>query len=807
MKFPYLIVAAAFLSWAAVACKKSDPAVAQRIAELEKKNREASERQGELERQIEDQKLAVERDAIERERMQLETDREALERRTHEVGAAENEAIRNRELTLAHREKQLEQQKSTLEAKGDRLEQQDQQLSEREREVAGRQALSVKPTEPRGAVGDYGMFYDSLSSYGSWFETPDYGYVWQPVAVRDAMWRPYYRGRWVCSDRGWTWLSEEPFGWATYHYGRWALLRGRGWVWVPGTEWAPCWVSWRENDRYIGWAPLPPESLAYRGRSWDAAVDVQLGIGAGWYHFMEVRHFADPVYRYRLPATQSISFYQQTTNITFIHTENRQVICGGPGYKRLSDRIGKPLPFYRLELDQRARQSRDTLGMRSRVEGNRLVVNAPNIDAEWNEGLKPKRIKGRMDQVAVERDSGLKKEVGENFRRSREEGREKAKQSIAALGGSENFERVRNEKLKENRQRTDALYKQTQGHEVDSNREAPPAEEQRIEKDAAIENPVVRKAQDQQVAEDKRSRSSQDLRGLGKPQRPARESTKSNATVPQRSEIPQDQVHQEVAEGAQNDQVRDRAPAEQRRDVEKQAAEQQEAQARQSQAEQKRVVDQARQEAQEAARNAQQEQVRDQALAEKRRAVEKRTAEQQEAQARQSQAERKRVEDQAHQEAQEAARKAQQEQVRDQALAEQRRDVEKQAAEQQEAQARQSQAEQKLVEDQARQEAQEAARNAQQEQVRDQALAEQRRAVEKQTAEQQDAQVRQSQLERQAEQAQAAREEAMQQQREEAQQRQAEQARAAREEAMQQQREEAQQRQAEQAQAAREEAM
>ena len=753
MKFPYLIVAAVFLSWAAVACKKSDPAVAQRIAELEKKNREASERQGELERQIEDQKLAVERDAIERERLQLETDREALERRTHEVGAAENEAIRNRELTLAHRENQLEQQKSTLEEKGDRLEQQDQQLSEREREVAGRQALSVKPTEPRGAVGDYGMFYDSLSSYGSWFETPDYGYVWQPVAVRDAMWRPYYRGRWVCSDRGWTWLSEEPFGWATYHYGRWALLRGRGWVWVPGTEWAPCWVSWRENDRYIGWAPLPPESLAYRGRSWDAAVDVQLGIGAGWYHFMEVRHFADPVYRYRLPATQSISFYQQTTNITFIHTENRQVICGGPGYKRLSDRIGKPLPFYRLELDQRARQSRDTLGMRSRVEGNRLVVNAPNIDAEWNEGLKPKRIKGRMDQVAVERDSGLKKEVGENFRRSREEGREKAKQSIAALGGSENFERVRNEKLKENRQRTDALYKQTQGHEVDSNREAPPAEEQRIEKYAAIENPVVRKAQDQQVAGDKRSRPSQDLRGLSKPPQPARESTKSNATVPQRSEIPQDQVPQEVAEGAQNDQVGDRALAEQRRDVEKQAAEQQEAQARQSQAEQKRVEDQARQEAQEAARNAQQEQVRDPALAEQRRAVEK------------------------------------------------------QAAVQQEAQVRQSEAEQKRVEDQARQEAHEAARNAQQEQVRDQALAEQRRAVEKQTAEQQEAQVRQSQLVRQAEQAQAAREEAMQQQREEAQQRQAVQARAAREEAMQQQREEAQQRQAEQVRAAREEAM
>ncbi|MCX8495429.1 MAG: hypothetical protein ORN51_04520, partial [Akkermansiaceae bacterium] len=727
MKFPYPIVTAAFLSCAVVACKKSDSDVAQRIAELEKKNREASERQSELERQIEDQKLAAERDAIERERMQLETDREALERRANEAGSAENEAIRNRELTLTQRENQLEQQKTALEEKGDRLGQRDQQLSEREREVAGRQALSVKSAAPRGVVGDYGMFYDSLSSYGSWFETPDYGYVWQPVAVRDAMWRPYYRGRWVCSDRGWTWVSEEPFGWATYHYGRWALLRGRGWVWVPGTEWAPCWVSWRENDRYIGWAPLPPESMAYRGRSWDAAVDVQLGIGAGWYYFMEVRYFANPVYRYRLPATQSISFYQRTTNITFIHTENRQVICGGPGYQRLSDRIGKPLPFYRLELDQRARQSRDTLGMRSRVEGNRLVVNAPNIDAEWNDGLKPKRIKGRIDQVAVERDGSLKPEVGESFRRSRVEGREKANQSIAALGGSENFERGRNEKLKENRQRADALDQQTQGHEVGGNREATPAEEQSIGKGSAIEDPAVKKAQDQETKEAARPRPSRDLRGLSKPQQSAGESTGPNATEPQRSEIQQGQVPQEAARNDPQVQAQDPALAEQRRAAEKQAAEQQEAQARQSQAEQKLSEGQSREETKEAARNDSQAQVRDPALAEQRRNAEKQALEQQDTKARQSQAEQKRADDQA--------------------LAEQRRAAEKQAAEQQEAQARQSQVEQKRPDDQARQEALESARNAQQEQARDQALAEQRRAAEKQAAEQQEAQVRQSQAE------------------------------------------------------------
>jgi uncharacterized protein YraI len=36
--------------------------------------------------------------------------------------------------------------------------------------------------------------------------------------------RPYTVGRWVFTDRyGWMWASSEPFGWATYHYGRWGF--------------------------------------------------------------------------------------------------------------------------------------------------------------------------------------------------------------------------------------------------------------------------------------------------------------------------------------------------------------------------------------------------------------------------------------------------------------------------------------------------------------------------------------------------------------------------------------------------------
>src|SRR5262249_38322101 len=43
--------------------------------------------------------------------------------------------------------------------------------------------------------------------------------------------------------------------------GRWVVIRGLGWAWVPGEEWAPAWVNWRASDEYVGWAPLPPDDI------------------------------------------------------------------------------------------------------------------------------------------------------------------------------------------------------------------------------------------------------------------------------------------------------------------------------------------------------------------------------------------------------------------------------------------------------------------------------------------------------------------------------------------------------------------
>lgn len=115
---------------------------------------------------------------------------------------------------------------------------------------------------------DDGVFYDRLSPHGSWTWIQG-RYVWVPANV-DRGWRPYTRGRWVYTDRGWTWASNEPFGWATYHYGRWGFSDRVGWFWTPGNQWAPAWVSWRQSDDYLAWAPLPPSYDRGYDRGYDS---------------------------------------------------------------------------------------------------------------------------------------------------------------------------------------------------------------------------------------------------------------------------------------------------------------------------------------------------------------------------------------------------------------------------------------------------------------------------------------------------------------------------------------------------------
>lgn len=101
------------------------------------------------------------------------------------------------------------------------------------------------------------IFYDDLEDDGEWLRHRHYGLVWRPYDISTG-WQPYVEGHWIWTAGGWYWESDEPWANITYHYGRWVYTDNLGWVWCPGNEWAPAWVTWREYDSYVGWYPTPP---------------------------------------------------------------------------------------------------------------------------------------------------------------------------------------------------------------------------------------------------------------------------------------------------------------------------------------------------------------------------------------------------------------------------------------------------------------------------------------------------------------------------------------------------------------------
>ncbi len=97
-----------------------------------------------------------------------------------------------------------------------------------------------------------------LNYYGSFFNAPGYGMLWQPYFA-GAGWDPFMNGAWAFSPGfGYGWVSGYPWGWTPYHYGSWVYLPTNGWAWQPGGAWA----GWsepriiRSPSNFV--APQPP---------------------------------------------------------------------------------------------------------------------------------------------------------------------------------------------------------------------------------------------------------------------------------------------------------------------------------------------------------------------------------------------------------------------------------------------------------------------------------------------------------------------------------------------------------------------
>ena len=128
-------------------------------------------------------------------------------------------------------------------------------------------------------------------------------------------------------------MSNYNWGWAPFHYGRWMNDRMYGWMWVPGYEWAPAWVSWRGGGDYYGWAPLGPHM----------GINISVGsIPYDYWAFVPRRYINSPrINNYYVNQSRNVTIINNTTiinnNTTVVNNNNkghRPAYNPGPSVKR-----------------------------------------------------------------------------------------------------------------------------------------------------------------------------------------------------------------------------------------------------------------------------------------------------------------------------------------------------------------------------------------------------------------------------------------------------------------------------------------
>ncbi len=273
----------------------------------------------------------------------------------------------------------------------------------------------------------FDLFYSSLGPYGNWISVEGGVYAWQPAGVEQG-WRPYYDGHWIWTDDGWYWDSDEPWAWATYHYGRWYDDDYYGWVWIPGYDWAPAWVEWRFGGGAMGWAPLGPYALFSIG--WGIHYTHPWVTPLSYWTFVDCRWATMPVHRYAYRFDENSRWFGRTRGAGSVWSDGRRVITRGPepGYVERSGNVRierteiREVPDRRLTGLNRGSDGRDQIEVyRPRFDTNPArndAVRPPNV----RQGGRPLSLDTRNTDALrrnVARDQGRDLQRAEEYRARR----------------------------------------------------------------------------------------------------------------------------------------------------------------------------------------------------------------------------------------------------------------------------------------------------------------------------------------------------------------------------------------------------
>jgi hypothetical protein len=540
--------------------------------------------------------------------------------------------------------------------------------------------LSAPHTSIAQQEGEYisdQEFYDELQPYGTWIYDPQYGNVWIPDVEED--FRPYAtRGYWAMTSYGNTWVSDYPWGWATFHYGRWHFDNYYGWEWVPGNEWAPAWVSWRDGGGYYGWAPMEP------GISMDASYSDNYSVPDNYWVFVPYAYINyTNVYNYYVPYNRTRTIIRNTNWLRNRYNYNNRVYNAGPRREEIQRYSHRPVRVYNINNVNRP----------SRITVNNNNINIYRPAVRQNTNARPARV---VDGNAYKQQNPTQR-IGSRDR-SRGTVYNAANAARLAQAAKANIPDSRVVRVNSNDDRASVKPARpgavTPGNANQSGRTNRPA----VTGDAQQQQRAIDKQQgdvrQQQMRERREKAQSEATQQQTEQQKQQLEQQRA-----QQQQARQQQLEQQKQQREQNPQqptrpqrtsrpaVTDDGQAQQRQRVLEQQKQQQE-QVRQQQAEQKQQqAQQVRQQQQEQQHSQQAEQHRQQQA--------------QQQQARQQQAEEQRSQ-QAEQQKQQA--RQQQEQQRQQQAEQQKEQARQQQAEQQrQQQAQQQQARQQQAEQQRQQ--------------------------------------------------------------------------------------------------------
>jgi hypothetical protein len=228
----------------------------------------------------------------------------------------------------------------------------------------------LAPQAASASTVSLSYFHDTLAPYGRWVVVARYGEVWVPSGIARG-WDPYWDGEWLWTDYGWTWASYDPWGDIPYHYGTWAWVDPYGWVWVPGTIWAPAWVTWAWTDSYIGWAPVPATFVI----SSSGYVGSPIVVAATRYVFVPATQFVGVNV-----STVRVAESRNTTILPQARTATRFAVSGGI----VRTTASPPLDFVQRVSGKRVERSGTsrlkappTTLSAARVSGKRFGIVAP----------------------------------------------------------------------------------------------------------------------------------------------------------------------------------------------------------------------------------------------------------------------------------------------------------------------------------------------------------------------------------------------------------------------------------------------